>query len=123
VIARALAERARRYSRDPLRKVPYGVAMAESQGGNTKRGLGSLLKPALALVRRRERRERREGGESQGGNTKRGLGSLLKPALALACPGCAQLIHANQQWRWRGVCGEDSGEDCRPPHAGAGTVT
>jgi hypothetical protein len=50
VIARALAERARRYSRDPLRKVPYGVALAESQGGK-RRGLGSLLKPTLALVR------------------------------------------------------------------------
>jgi len=48
VIARALAERARRYSRDPLRKVPYGVALAESQGGK-RRGLGSLLKPTLAL--------------------------------------------------------------------------
>lgn len=52
VIARALAERARRYSRDPLRKVPYGVALAESQAGK-RRGLGSLLKPTLALVRSR----------------------------------------------------------------------
>eukprot|EP00238_Polyblepharides_amylifera_P002783 CAMPEP_0196582184 /NCGR_PEP_ID=MMETSP1081-20130531/37901_1 /TAXON_ID=36882 /ORGANISM="Pyramimonas amylifera, Strain CCMP720" /LENGTH=379 /DNA_ID=CAMNT_0041902679 /DNA_START=179 /DNA_END=1318 /DNA_ORIENTATION=- len=31
VVARALAERARRYSRDPLRRVPYAVAFAQEQ--------------------------------------------------------------------------------------------
>ena len=44
---RALAERAKRYSRDKLRKVPYGVGLAADSANQT--GLAKLLNPAMAL--------------------------------------------------------------------------
>jgi len=46
VVARALAERARRYSNDKLRMVPYATALAAENG--QKKGLGSLVNQARA---------------------------------------------------------------------------
>jgi len=47
VVARALAERSKRFSRDKLRRVPYSVAMAANLGD--KKGLAKLLNPAIAI--------------------------------------------------------------------------
>jgi len=47
VVARALGERAKRYSRDKLRRVPYGVALAADS--SDKRGLAKLASSAMAL--------------------------------------------------------------------------
>ena len=44
---RALGERAKRYSRDKLRRVPYGVALAADSGN--KSGLAKLANAAMAL--------------------------------------------------------------------------